>query len=74
MMNPDFVLRLTPLNSKNEENILELDPDKVVGWMGYPEGSMIIIDGPNGHSNFSVTEDLDDIRALMSVLWNKSST
>lgn len=68
MIDPDFVLRLTPLNAKNEENVLELDPQRVLGWLGYESGTMIFIDGPQGHSNFSVQEDIKAIRDQIRVL------
>lgn len=66
MLNPTKMLVLTPLNAQNEENVLELDPNLVVGWMGFPGSSMVYINGPEHHSAFSVKETVAEIKRQLS--------
>lgn len=66
MIDPKKMLRLTPLNAQNEENTLELDPELVIGWLGFPSGTALIINGPNDHSYFSVKESVDEVKKQIS--------
>ncbi len=62
MIDPDKMLQLTMLNAQNTENVLEIDPELIIGWMGFPEASIIYINGPKDHSHFSVQENIETIK------------
>lgn len=62
MIDPDYLLKLTPLNAQNEENIIELDPFIVKGWIAFPGGTSIYLSGLPGHSLISVKENPSQIK------------
>ena len=62
MINPERLLKLTPLNAQNPENILEIDAERIIGWLAFPEGTAIYLDIPNSHSMFSVKENVQFIK------------
>ena len=68
MINLKRLLKLTPLNAQNEENVLEIDANLVIGWMGFPEGCVLYLLGPRDHSTFSVKESTDDIKTQLKVI------
>jgi len=68
------MLKLTPLNAQNEENILEIDADLVIGWMGFSEGCVLYLMGPTDHSTFSVKESVDDIKKQLHKLSDGNSS
>ncbi len=68
MINPQQTIKLKMKGSQNEENWLELDPERIIGWMGYPDATGIIIDGPDSHCFFTVDEDVVTIKKKLQDL------
>ena len=69
MLNPDKMLRLTVISnaSQEQEYILELDPERVVGWLEF-ENSTLIYTDVEGHNTFTVKEKVEKIKELMKEL------
>jgi hypothetical protein len=62
MIDPDRMLRVKMYNSQNEENYLEINIDSIIGWMGFPDSTMIITNNPNEHCVFTVQDSPDSIK------------
>jgi hypothetical protein len=68
MINTDRLLKLTPVNAQNEENVLELDPEIVFGFLGFPSATNVYIHGTPNHSVFTVKETPEQIKTQMREL------
>lgn len=72
MIDPDNLLKLTPLNAQNPENMIELDPCLVVGWVVFPESTSLYLRGLPDHTLISVKESPDEIKEQLRQLSQRS--
>lgn len=68
MIDPDNLLKLTPLNAQNPENVIELDPWIVKGWVAFPDGTNLFLQGLPGHNVLTVKELPDEIKSQLRKL------
>ena len=71
MVNPDNMLKLRAVSAQNEENYLEIDPDLIVGWLGFPNATMIYVNTLTNNT-FSVQEDVPTLKEKIRKLRGKS--
>ena len=74
MLNPDKMLSLTviPNASRNLEHTLEIDPERVVGWLEFETTTLIYTD-VEGHNSFTVKEKVEKIKELIKEIKEDST-
>lgn len=68
MLDLNNCLVLTPINAQNEENVLYLDPDRIIGLLGFPNATNLFLDIAGAHSVFSVKESVENIKQQLDKL------
>ena len=72
MVDPDNMLKVKMLG--DGDHYLELDPESIIGWLSYKEGTAIYVKGSPDHSVFSTQNDVDSIKEqLRQLKINKNS-
>ncbi len=75
MIDPDKMLKLRAIGAQNEENYLEIDPNLIVGWLGFNNATMIytkIYTNTLANNTFSVQEDVPTLKEKIRELRGNS--